>query len=141
MPMIRVAMLALALGLGVGTAWAQGFGSAAPERFFRVEATGGQGRGGRPIVSGYVYNDYGNAAGRIQLAVESLDAGGQVVGRSLVHVDGTIPPYGRIYFEVPAGHRGRHVPRARPLLRVAQGRRRGGQPSLARPGVLTRGAS
>ncbi len=106
MPMIRVAMVALALGLGVGAAWAQGFGSAAPERFFRVEATGGQGRGGRPIVSGYVYNDYGNAAGRIQLAVESLDAGGQVVGRSLVHVDGTIPPYGRIYFEVPPGTAG-----------------------------------
>ena len=106
MPIIRVAMLALALGLGAGPAGAQGFGSAAPERFFRVEATGGQGRGGRPIVSGYIYNDYGNAAGRIQLAIESLDASGQVVGRSLMHVDGTITPYGRLYFEVPAGTAG-----------------------------------
>jgi hypothetical protein len=106
MPIIRVAMLALALGLGVGTAWAQEWGSAAPDRFFRVEATGGQGRGGRPIVSGYIYNNYGNAAGRIQLAVESLDTGGQVVGRSLLHVDGDIPPYNRLYFEVPVGTAG-----------------------------------
>lgn len=106
MPVIRMGALVLALGLAVSTVWAQGFGSAAPERFFRVEAEGGQGRGGRPVVRGYVFNDYGNAAARLQLAVESLDAGGQVVGRSLVHVDGTVPAYGREYFEAPVATAG-----------------------------------
>jgi hypothetical protein len=86
---------------GAGAAWAQGFGSAAPDRFFRVEAEGGQGRGGRPVVRGYVNNDYGQAAGRVLLQVETLDASGQVVARSLVPVDGTVPGFGRLYFEGP----------------------------------------
>ena len=86
---------------GISEAWAQGFGSAAPDRFFRVEAEGGQGRGGRPVVRGYVYNDYGVAAGRVLLQVETADGTGQVVARSLVPVDGTVPGFGRLYFEGP----------------------------------------
>ena len=86
---------------GTGAAWAQGFGSAAPDRFFRVEAEGGQGRGGRPVVRGYVHNDYGVSAGRVLLQVETLDASGQVVARSLVPVDGAVPGFGRLYFEGP----------------------------------------
>jgi len=86
---------------GAGAAWAQGFGSAAPDRFFRVESEGGQGRGGRPVVRGYLHNDYGVAAGRVLLQVETLDASGQVVARSLVPVDGTVPGFGRLYFEGP----------------------------------------
>ena len=97
---VVIAVSAPSLGL------AQGFGSAAPDRFFRVEAEGGQGRGGRPIVRGYIYNDYGQAAGRIQLQVETLDATGEVVARSLVHVDGTVPQFGRVYFEGPASAAG-----------------------------------
>src|SRR5262245_36685260 len=89
-----------------GTAWAQGFGSAAPDRWFRVEAEGAQGRGGRPVVRGYVYNDYGVSAGRVLLQVETLDAGGQVVARSLVPADGTVPGYGRLYFEGPVSAAG-----------------------------------
>ena len=86
---------------GAGAAWAQGFGSAAPDRFFRVEAEGGQGRGGRPVVRGYVHNDYGVAAARVLLQVETVDASGQVVARSLVPVDGVVPGFGRLYFEGP----------------------------------------
>ena len=91
---------------GPAAAQAQGFGSPAPERFFRLEAEGGQGRGGRPIVWGYVYNDYGVAAARVLLQVETLDAGGQVVARSLVPVDGTVPGFGRLYFEGPVSAAG-----------------------------------
>lgn len=91
---------------GAGTAWAQGFGSPAPDRWFRVEAEGGQGRGGRPVVRGYVYNDYGLAAGRLLLQVETLDATGQVVARSLVPVDGAVPGFGRLYFEGPVSAAG-----------------------------------
>jgi hypothetical protein len=89
------------LGSSPGSASAQGFGSAAPDRFFRVEAEGGQGRGGRPVVRGYIHNDYGVAAGRVLLQVETLDAGGQVVARGLVPADGTVPGFGRLYFEGP----------------------------------------
>ena len=89
------------VGWGASAAWAQGFGSAAPDRFFRVEAEGGQGRGGRPVVRGYVHNDYGQAAGRVLLQVETVDATGQVVARSLVPVDGAVPGFGRLYFEGP----------------------------------------
>lgn len=99
-------VLVLTLGLAVGAASAQGFGSAAPERFFRVEAEGGQGRGGRPVVRGYVYNNYGQPAGRMQLLVESLDASGQVAGRTLVHVDEIIPPFSRSYFDARVGTAG-----------------------------------
>ena len=94
------------LPVGGGAAWAQGFGSAAPERFVRVEAEGGQGRSGRPIVRGYVHNDYGVAAGRVLLQVETIDASGQVVARSLVPADGTVPGFGRLYFEGPVSAAG-----------------------------------
>ena len=98
--------LTMAVSLAVGTAGAQGFGSSAPDRFFRVEAEGGQGRGGRPVLRGYVYNDYAQPAGRVQLQVESLDATGQVLGRSLAHVDSVVPAFGRVYFDVPVSMAG-----------------------------------
>ena len=93
-------VLALAMGLAVSTGWAQGFGSAAPERYFRVEAEGGQGRSGRPIVRGYIYNDNPQAAGRVQLAVESLDGAGQVINRSILPLDGVVPAFNRLYFDI-----------------------------------------
>ena len=91
---------------GAGAAWAQGFGSAAPDRFFRVEAEGGEARGGRPVVRGYIHNDYGLAAVRVLLQVETLDASGHVVARSLVPADGTVPGFGRLYFEGPVSAAG-----------------------------------
>jgi len=100
---------AWSIGWVASAAWAQaspGFGSSAPDRFFRVEAEGAQGRGGRPIVRGYVNNSYGIAADRVLLQVETLDAGGQVVARSLVPVDGTVPGFGRLYFEGPVSAAG-----------------------------------
>lgn len=96
----KALMVALAMGLAVSTGWAQGFGSATPERYFRVEAEGGQGRGGRPVVRGYAYNDGAQAAGRVQLAVESLDAAGQVINRSILPLDGIVPAFNRLYFDI-----------------------------------------
>ena len=93
-------LLVLAVSLGAGAGWAQGFGSATPERYFRVEAEGGQGRGGRPVVRGYIYNDNPQAAGRIQLVVESLDATGQAIHRSILLLDGVVPAFNRLYFDI-----------------------------------------
>jgi len=105
--LIAVSTDPVTLGVSAVSAQAsQGFGSPSPERWFRVDAEGGQGRGGRPVVRGYVYNDYGVAAGRVLLQVETLDAGGQVVARSLVPADGTVPGYGRLYFEGPVSAAG-----------------------------------
>ncbi len=101
------AVTAGVLTLGTpGMALAQGFGSATPDRFFRVEAEAGTGRGGRPVVRGYIYNDYGQAAGRILLQVETLDAGGQVVARNLIPADGIAPPFSRLYFDGPVSASG-----------------------------------
>jgi hypothetical protein len=90
----------LAVSLAASAGWAQGFGSATPERYFRVEAEGGQGRGGRPVVRGYIYNDNPQAAGRIQLVVESLDAAGQVTNRAILPLDGVVPAFNRLYFDI-----------------------------------------
>jgi hypothetical protein len=98
---ITALVLPLAMGLAVSAGWAQGFGSATPERYFRVEAEGGQGRGGRPVVRGYIYNDNFQAAGRVQVAVESLDAAGQVINRSILPLDGIVPAFNRLYFDIP----------------------------------------
>ena len=95
--------LFLALGPGVGVVSAQNFGSAAPERFFRVDAEGAQGRGAQPLVRGYVYNNSSASAERLQLLVESLDGSGQVIGKSLVRVDNIVPALGRTYFDAPVG--------------------------------------
>ena len=93
-------VLLLAMGLAVSAGWAQGFGSATPERYFRVEAEGGQDRSGRPVVRGYIHNDNGQAAGRVQLAVESLNAAGQVINRSTLPLDGIVPAFNRLYFDI-----------------------------------------
>jgi len=97
---ITALVLALAIALVVSAGWAQGFGSPAPERYFRVEVEGGQGRSGRPVVRGYIYNDGPQAAGRVQLAVESLDAAGQVINRSILPLDGVVPAFNRLYFDI-----------------------------------------
>ena len=94
-------VVAVTMALAVSAGWAQGFGSAAPERYFRVETESGQRRSGRPVVRGYVYNDNAQAAGRVQLVVETLDAAGQVTNRSILPLDGIVPAFNRLYFDIP----------------------------------------
>ena len=69
----------------------------------RVEATGSEDRRGRPVVSGYVYNQRaGSYAGSVRLLVEALDGSGQVVGSTSGYVLGDVPPSNRSYFELKA---------------------------------------
>jgi hypothetical protein len=58
-------------------------------------------RRGRPHLSGYVVNQYGSPAGRIQLLVESLDSSGQIVAQGVEWLGGDVGPFQRRYFEVP----------------------------------------
>ncbi|MBI2553082.1 MAG: hypothetical protein HYV92_01330 [Candidatus Rokubacteria bacterium] len=62
-------------------------------------------------MSGYLYNDYGLPAVRVQLLVEVLDASGRTVAEAVAYVDREVPPFGRAYFEVA-------VPRAGAGYRV-----------------------
>jgi hypothetical protein len=108
--MKRAAVLILPLALLVagalqflaGAGYAQNLGASPSERYFRVEAHPGPTRGGRPILYGYVYNDYGLLAINVRLTAESVDASGRTTDRTTGFVDGNIPAFSRSYFEMPA---------------------------------------
>jgi hypothetical protein len=69
----------------------------------RVEGTGSEDRRGRPVVSGYVYNQRaGSYAVSVRLRVEALDGSGQVTGSTVGYVLGEVPPSNRSYFEIKA---------------------------------------
>ena len=70
------------------------------EQFFKLEWQAPAGNG-RPI-TGYILNDWGFSASRIQLLVEGLDQGGQVVGQRVEWLGALLTPGMRAYFEVPA---------------------------------------
>ena len=68
--------------------------------------------GGRLSIGGYVTNTYGLEATRVQLMVESLDAAGKVIAKTIGHVNYPILPSSRGYFEV-------FVPGKAPRYRVS----------------------
>ena len=69
----------------------------------RVESTDSADRRGRPVMSGYVYNQRaGSYAISVRLRVEALDGAGQVVGSTIGYVLGDVPPSNRSYFEIKA---------------------------------------
>jgi hypothetical protein len=61
----------------------------------------GSGRGGRPVIQGYVFNGHGRPASDVHLLVETLDASGAVIGRTIGFVRGVVQFNDRAYFEVP----------------------------------------
>jgi hypothetical protein len=67
----------------------------------RFEWEASQSRSGRPVIAGYLYNDNGRAASKVILLVETLDASGQVVERTIGFVPSLVPVFDRTYFEVP----------------------------------------
>ncbi|MEX2221370.1 MAG: hypothetical protein WEG40_06180 [Candidatus Rokuibacteriota bacterium] len=88
--------------LGVGIARAQVL-TRPTDADLRVEWTASEDRRGRPVVSGYVFNQRAGAyAVSVRLLVEALDGSGQVVGSTTGDVLGEVPPSNRSYFEVKA---------------------------------------
>ncbi len=67
----------------------------------RLDWEVGTGRAGRPVIEGYVYNDYGRPASDVHLLVETLDASGAVIARDIGFVRGVVQLNDRSYFEVP----------------------------------------
>jgi len=72
------------------------------ERVFHIDWSAQPGRSGMSSISGYVYNDYGRAAERVEVQVSNLDATGHVVGREVQRIGDTVPSRGRSYFQVQA---------------------------------------
>jgi hypothetical protein len=95
-------LAALLLCLGAGAARAQ-VQTRSVESDLRVESSGSEDRRGRPVVSGYVYNQRaGSYAAGVRLLVEALDGSGQVLGSTTGYVLGDVPPSNRSYFEIKA---------------------------------------
>ena len=95
-------LAALLLCLSAGAARAQ-VQARSVDSDLRVEWTGSEDRGGRPVVSGYVYNQRaGSYAIAVRLLVEALDASGQVVGSTTGSLLGQVPPSDRAYFDIKA---------------------------------------
>ena len=66
----------------------------------RLDWEAGTRRGGKPVIQGYVYNDYGRPATDVHLLVETLDASGAVIAKTIVFVQGVVQFNDRVYFEV-----------------------------------------
>ncbi len=100
---LRLALLiAVATVLGAGHAAALNYAQETLDRYFRIEFQVAS-SGARPVVSGYVYNlNPGMPAERMQLSIESLDASGNVIGKSSTWVLGNVPPGNRAYFTAAA---------------------------------------
>jgi len=67
----------------------------------RLEWDASQSRDGRPMVTGYIYNDYGRPANNVRLVVETLDGSGRVTDRAFGFVRGIVPGFNRSYWVVP----------------------------------------
>lgn len=94
------ALLALLICSSGGVARAQVSGRAT-DQDLRLEWAAAEDRRGRPVVTGYVYNQRaGSYATSVRLLAEALDASGQVVGSTTGFVFGDVPPSGRSYFEI-----------------------------------------
>ena len=89
---------------------AQSYGIYGTERYFTLEWRPDE-RRGKPLVSGYVTNEWGTPTRNVRLRVEALDAAGNVTATYIGYVEGYVSPGAHVYFEVP-------VPTKAPSYRV-----------------------
>ena len=102
---VAVAMLAVALA---GCAQTQAQPSAAlisltpnAERWFKIDVKTSPDRGDERRLHGYIESSLPEAANRVQLLAQALDASGNVVGQRVEWLPEMIPALGRAYFEIP----------------------------------------
>ena len=70
------------------------------DSYFKIEWQPDE-RHGKPLVSGYVGNQWGFPARNVRLRVEALVAAGNVAATYIGYVNGLVIPGSRVYFEVP----------------------------------------
>ncbi len=85
---------------GVQAAATQEASPTLSDQFFRVEWIVSPGRNGDSRLTGYIYNESGEAAERVQLRISELDTSGRVVSTVTRPVVGTVPGEDRSYFDV-----------------------------------------
>ena len=96
-----VAVLVVGFALGLAArAPARNYAQESLDRYFRIEWQVTR-DGGRPHVTGYVYNLYHLGTTRVRLRIDRLDASGAVTGTSDAWLLGGVPPDNRAYFDVP----------------------------------------
>ena len=103
-----VAMLAQACASGATQSASSGSAAQSPpsygtygvDSYFKVEWQPDE-RRGKPMVSGYVTNQWGLVTRNVRLRVEALDAAGGVTASYIGYVNGYVTPGSRVYFEVP----------------------------------------
>jgi hypothetical protein len=71
------------------------------DRWFRLEWSVEREADGTNRVTGYITNQYGDAAESVRVLAQALDAPGAVVGQRIVWVPGSLTGFSRRYFEVP----------------------------------------
>jgi hypothetical protein len=76
------------------------------DRLLRVEWKATGGRAGQVHITGYVYNDSGEAAANVALRITGLDSSGAEVESVIRPVGDAVPGSGRTHFDV-------RVPRSR----------------------------
>lgn len=83
-----------------GVPSAPSYGIYGTDSYFKVEWQPDE-RRGKPIVSGYVTNEWGMPTKNVRLRVEALDAAGKVTATYIGYVSGYVTPGSHVYFEVP----------------------------------------
>lgn len=87
-----------------GTPATQSYAIYGVDSYFQVEWQPDE-RRGKPMVSGYIRNQWGMGARNVRLRVEALDAAGSVTATYTGFITGDVPPGARIYFEVAVGEK------------------------------------
>ena len=75
-------------------------GNSLGDQFFRVKYSTEPRGSQQSEISGYVYNDYGEAAANVQLEITELDADGHPIASETRPVAGVVPAVGRAYFDI-----------------------------------------
>ena len=83
-----------------GAQSAPSYGIYGTDSYFKVEWQPDE-RRGKPMVSGYVTNQWGLAARNVRLRVEAFDSAGNATATYIGYVNGILTPGSRVYFEVP----------------------------------------
>jgi hypothetical protein len=105
-PMLIQACAGAAMQSTQSTSSAQGaqsapsYGIYGTDSYFKVEWQPDE-RRGKPMVSGYVTNQWGLPTKNVRLRVEALDAAGAVTASYIGYVNGFVIPGSHVYFEVP----------------------------------------
>ena len=87
-----------------GTQSALSYGIYGTESYFKLEWQGDE-RKGKPMVSGYLTNNWGYAIKNVRLRVEALDAAGGTTASYIGYINGSVAPGTHFYFEVPVGEK------------------------------------